>query len=86
MSTLDICWEGTGKQAAEIVQHLRRDGYSAAFTPGRREIVVIDRAGALARITPTREPDPDPCATCTLRDQDCCDPWETPNDHEGDEA
>ena len=28
---------------------------------------------------------PDPCATCTLRDHYCCDPWETPNDHEGDD-
>ncbi|QDF20214.1 hypothetical protein SEA_BRAN_54 [Corynebacterium phage Bran] len=79
MSTLDICWDGTGKQAAEIVQHLRRDGYSAAFTPGRREIVVIDRAGTLTRITP-----PDPCDTCTLRDHWCCDPWENRDEHEGD--
>lgn len=54
-----IFWDGTGKQAAEIVQHLRRDGYSAAFTPGRREIVVIDRAGALARIRPTQGVDDD---------------------------
>ena len=28
---------------------------------------------------------PDPCSTCTLRDHYCCDPWETPNDHEGDD-
>lgn len=27
----------------------------------------------------------DPCATCTLRDQHCCDPWENHFDHEGDE-
>lgn len=33
----------------------------------------------------TTPPDPDPCATCTLRDQHCCDPWETPQDHEGDD-
>ena len=29
-------------------------------------------------------PDPDPCATCALRDHYCCDPWETPDEHEGD--
>lgn len=27
----------------------------------------------------------DPCATCRIRDHWCCDPWETPQDHEGDE-
>lgn len=26
----------------------------------------------------------DPCATCTLRDQWCCDPWETRDEHEQD--
>ena len=26
----------------------------------------------------------DPCATCRIRDHYCCDPWETPQDHEGD--
>lgn len=85
MSIPDIIWDGTGAQAAEIVQHLRRDGYTAAYNPARREIHAIDRAGTLARITPTREPDPDPCTTCTLRDQDCCDPWENHFDHEGDD-
>ena len=30
-------------------------------------------------------PHTDPCATCTLRDQWCCDPWENPQDHEGDD-
>ena len=30
-------------------------------------------------------PDPDPCATCRIRDQWCCDPWETPTDHQGDD-
>ena len=30
-------------------------------------------------------PDPDPCATCTLRDQWCCDPWENHFDHEGED-
>ncbi|WJZ04828.1 hypothetical protein CFREN_04250 [Corynebacterium freneyi] len=29
--------------------------------------------------------DADPCSTCRLRDEWCCDPWETPNDHEGNE-
>lgn len=28
--------------------------------------------------------DPDPCATCRIRDHWCCDPWENPQDHEGD--
>ena len=26
----------------------------------------------------------DDCRTCRIRDQHCCDPWETPQDHEGD--
>lgn len=30
--------------------------------------------------------DPDPCATCHIRDHYCCDPWETRDEHEGDEA
>ena len=28
----------------------------------------------------------DPCATCTLRDHYCCDPWESPQDHQGGDA
>lgn len=28
---------------------------------------------------------PDPCDTCTIRDQHCCDPWENHFDHEGDD-
>ena len=28
----------------------------------------------------------DPCATCRIRDHYCCDPWETPQDHEEGEA
>lgn len=27
---------------------------------------------------------PDPCATCRIRDHWCCDPWENPQDHQGD--
>ena len=27
----------------------------------------------------------DPCATCRIRDQWCCDPWENPQDHQGDD-
>ena len=30
-------------------------------------------------------PYPDPCATCRIRDHWCCDPWENPQDHEGDD-
>lgn len=26
----------------------------------------------------------DPCATCRIRDQHCCDPWENHFDHEGE--
>ena len=26
----------------------------------------------------------DPCATCRIRDEWCCDPWENPQDHEGE--
>ena len=54
-----IFWDGHGASAAEIVQHLRRDGYAAAFNPAGREITVIDRAGALARIRPTQGVDDD---------------------------
>lgn len=28
---------------------------------------------------------PDPCATCRIRDHWCCDPWETRDEHEGDD-
>ena len=26
----------------------------------------------------------DPCATCRIRDEWCCDPWETRDEHEGE--
>ena len=30
-------------------------------------------------------PHADPCATCRIRDHWCCDPWETRDEHEGDD-
>lgn len=39
-----------------------------------------DEDGITIRETP---PEP-PCDTCRIRDQYCCDPWETPQDHEQD--
>lgn len=79
MSIPDVVWDGTGKHAARIVLHLRRDGFAASFAPRRREIHVIGPSGALHRIHPTPHAAPD-CRTCDRGSVDCCDPWESPHD------
>ena len=56
MSVPNIDWDGTGTHAAHIIQALRADGLAASFAPHRREIHIIDPAGALHRIHPKETP------------------------------
>lgn len=56
MNAPNVIWDGTGKHAAHIIQALRADGYAASFAPRRREIHIIDPAGALTRIRPKETP------------------------------
>ena len=56
MNAPNVIWDGTGKHAAHIIQALRADGYAASFAPRRREIHIIDPAGALHRIHPKETP------------------------------
>ena len=45
-----------------------------------------DEDGITIQEEPHTRPYVDPCATCRIRDHWCCDPWETRDEHEGDEA
>ena len=43
-----------------------------------------DEDGITIREEPPEVPYTDPCATCRIRDEWCCDPWETRDEHEGE--
>ena len=45
-----------------------------------------DEDGITIQEEPHTRPYVDPCAMCRIRDHWCCDPRETRDEHEGDEA
>ena len=47
-------------------------------------VTQCDEDGITIREEPPEVPYTDPCATCRIRDEWCCDPWETRDEHEGE--
>ena len=47
-------------------------------------VTQCDEDGITIREEPPEPPYTDPCATCRIRDEWCCDPWETRDEHEGE--
>ena len=51
---------------------------------GRKVLGTVTRCDEDGITIREEPPYTDPCATCRIRDEWCCDPWETRDEHEGE--